>query len=323
MKNRILVIGCGYWGSIIINSIRKLKIFKKIYICDEDPRKTKLIKKRFEEFTDIINLKDISKHQDIKFIYLATPPSKNLKLLKTIIPLNKKILLEKPGFSKINEFKMIKELLKKSKSELRFGYVYLYHDYIEYLKKILKNKKIGKIKYIKFQRQNFGPIRNDVNAFADLATHDLSILKYLLNSDIKLKNYIRHNILKENSGDIVSATFSVKKIPIDINVSWLNPEKVRKITIITNKKMILFDEMNLTKPIQIFDNYANYPKISKFTKNYFSKKAFVYKGKCKYIKLKDRKSLDNEILDFINNKKNKSDINFASEIIKISNKIIN
>ena len=87
--------------------------------------------------------------------------------------------------------------------------------------------------------------------------------------------------------------------------------------------MILFDEMNLNKPIQIFDNYANYPKLSKFTKNYFSKKAFVYKGKSKYVKLKDNKSLDQEILDFINHKKNISDINFASEIIKISNKIIN
>ena len=87
--------------------------------------------------------------------------------------------------------------------------------------------------------------------------------------------------------------------------------------------MILFDEMNLKKPIQIFNNYANYPKLSSFTKSYFSQKAFVYKGKSKFIKLKDKKSLDKEIIDFINDNKNLSDINFASDIIKISNKIIN
>ena len=87
--------------------------------------------------------------------------------------------------------------------------------------------------------------------------------------------------------------------------------------------MILFDEMNITKPIQIYDNYANYPEISKFTYDYFSQKAFVYKGKSRYIKLKDKMSLDQEILDFINNKKNISDIDFATDIIKISNKIIN
>ena len=87
--------------------------------------------------------------------------------------------------------------------------------------------------------------------------------------------------------------------------------------------MILFDEMNTTKPIQIYDNYANYPKISKFTDDYFGQKAFVYKGKSRYIKLKDEMSLDQEILNFINDKKNISDIDFAFNIIKISNKIIN
>ena len=63
-------------------------------------------------------------------------------------------------------------------------------------------------------------------------------------------NCYKHDILRLNSGDIISANFTIKNIPIDINVSWLNPEKVRKITIITNKKMILFDEMNIAKPIQ-------------------------------------------------------------------------
>jgi predicted dehydrogenase len=323
MKNQILIIGCGYWGSIIINTIKNLKKFKKIYVCDVDNRKTNLIKKRFGDFVNIIKLDKISKYEDIRYIYLATPPSKNLKLIKKLIPLNKKILLEKPGFSNLKDFRIVKKQLNKSKSELRFGYIYLYHQYINYLKNIIKNNKLGKIKYIKFQRQNFGPIRNDVNAFADLATHDLSILKFLFNNEIKLKNYIKHDILRLNSGDIISANFTIKKIPIDINVSWLNPEKVRKITIITNKKMILFDEMNIAKPIQIYDNYANYPKISKFTDDYFSQKAFVYKGKSRYIKLKDKMSLDQEILDFVNDKKNISDIDFASDIIKISNKIIN
>ena len=323
MKKKFLIIGCGYWGSIIINSIKNLNKYKDIYICDEDYKKMSIAKKRYGNFVNKIQINEISKYKDIHYVYLATPPSKNLDLIKKIIPLNKKILLEKPGFIKLKEFYIINNLLKKSKSELRFGYIYLYHDYINYLKKKIQQDKFGKIKYIKFQRQNFGPIRNDVNAFADLATHDLSILKFLLNKKIVLKNYIKHDILRTNSGDIVSTNFKVGKIPIDINVSWLNPEKIRKITIITNKKMILFDEMNLEKPIQIFDNYASYPKLSKFTKSYFAKKAFVYKGKSTFIKLKDKKSLDNEIKEFFNEKKNISDINFASDIIKISNKLIN
>ena len=323
MKNELIIVGCGYWGSIIINCIKNLKRFKKIYICDKDKTRIKVIKKRFGKFVENISLEEISKFKDIKFIYLATPPNKNLKLIKRILPMNKNILLEKPGFSKLKEFKIAEKELKKTKSELRFGYIYLYHDYIKYLKKIINKKKFGKIKYIKFQRQNFGPIRNDVNSFADLATHDLSIIKFLFDRKPKLKKFIKHDILRSNSGDIISANFILNNIPIDINVSWLNPEKVRKITLITDKQMILFDEMNLEKPIQIFNNYANYPKLSKFTKNYFTKKAFVYRGKSRHIKLIENKALDNEINDFLNKKKNISDIGFSHDIIRLANKIIN
>lgn len=323
MKKNILIIGCGYWGTIVINCIKNLKKFREIYICDEDPEKIKIIKKRFGNFVKNIKLKDISNNKDIKFIYLATPPSKNLKLISKILPLNRNILLEKPGFSKLNEFKIVKKKLKKTKSKLRFGYIYLYHNYIKLLKKLINQKSFGKIKYIKFQRQNFGPIRNDVNSFADLATHDLCILKFLLRKKIKLKDYTKHDVLRYKSGDIVYANFIVDKIPVDINVSWLNPEKIRKIIIISNKNMILFDEMSKDKPIQIFNNFANYPKLSKFTKSYFSEKAFIYKGKSKQIKLNVKNSLDNEILDFLNDRTNISDIDFAEDIIRISNKVIN
>ena len=323
MKKNIAIIGCGYWGSIVINCIQNLKKVKEIYIYDKDPNKLSIIKKRFGEFVKIINFKDLSNNNNIKFLYLATPPSNNLKLIKKILPLNKNILLEKPGFSKVNEFKIVKKELKKTKSKLRFGYIYLYHDYIKKLKRIINKKDFGKIKHIKFQRQNFGPIRNDVNAFTDLATHDLSILKFLFKKKIELKNYTKHDVLRHKSGDIISANFKVNNIPVDINVSWLNPEKIRKITIISNKNMLLFDEMNKDEPIQIFNNYANYPKLSKFTKSYFSQKAFVYKGRSKKIKLNVKNSLDNEILDFLNDKKNISNINFAEDIILISKKIIN
>ncbi|MDB4193661.1 Gfo/Idh/MocA family oxidoreductase [Candidatus Pelagibacter sp.] len=320
MKNFALV-GCGYWGTIIINTLKKINKFNFIYICDQDSLKTKIIKERFGSFVKIISIKELIENDKLKYVYLATPPSKNFKLIKKILTANKNILLEKPGFSKLIEFKIIKNLLLKTKSKIRFGYIYLYNDYIKYLKKLIIQKKIGKIKYISFQRQNFGPIRNDVNSFLDLATHDLSILSYLLNQKIIPKKTIKHDVLRKNSGDIFFANFVSGTADIDIHVSWLNPEKVRKITIITEKKMILYDEMDLEKPIKIFDNYASYPKISKYSKSYFTKKAFVYKGKSKFVKLKDKMPLNSEILSFIKNKDNITDIKFAEDIIKITKKL--
>ena len=117
---------------------------------------------------------------------------------------------------------------------------------------------MGKIKYINFQRQNFGPIRNRVSATYDLATHDISILSFLFNKNIKLKRFINHDILGKNNYDISFFNLEVNGAQIDINVSWLNPEKIRKIIIIGSKKMLLFDEMNFKEPIKIYNNYVSF-----------------------------------------------------------------
>ena len=78
-----------------------------------------------------------------------------------------------------------------------FGYIYVYNNYITYIKKIIKSKKLGNIKYINFQRQNFGPIRNKVSSIYDLATHDISILHYLFNKKSILKKIVAHDILNK------------------------------------------------------------------------------------------------------------------------------
>ena len=241
---------------------------------------------------------------------------------KKILPFSKKILIEKPGFNKNIEFIKIKKILSKSKSQLQFGYVYVYNNYIQYIKKIINNKNFGKIKYIKFLRQNFGPIRNDVNSFLDLATHDLSIVKFLFNKKITYNKHIKHDILKKNSGDVFYSNFKCQKIRIDISVSWLHPEKIRKILIITTKKMILYDEMDSIRPLKIFNNYASYPKIYKYSKKYFSNKAFIYKGNSNSIKLSTSKPLDNEIKSFLKNDKNIADIFFSHSIFKLTKKLV-
>ena len=322
-KDNIAIIGLGYWGTIVTNTLISLSIFKNIFIYDNDNSKIKIIKKKFGNKvipTDISKIKNDSK---IKNIFLATPPKNNLNLIKSLINAKKNILIEKPGMTKLSHFNQIKELLKKKKSKITFGYIYLYNDYIRYLKKIITSKKLGKIRYINFQRQNFGPIRNKVSAAYDLATHDLSIIYYFFKNKVILKNSINHDILGKGNYDISTLNFVSGKIKIDINVSWLNPEKIRKIIIIGSKKMLLFDEMNYEEPIKIYNNYVSFPKIDKFSQNYFNQSKYIFKGSSKSIKLKDTKPLDNEIKEFVNSSMNPTDINFSKKIIQTLKKIKN
>ena len=306
----------GYWGTIVTNTLASMSLFKKIYINDTDLKKILIIKKKFGSKVIKSNLNQIKNNNKIKHVFLATPPKQNFAILKSLIKSKKNILIEKPGMTSLKLFDSIKKQLKINRVKLSFGYIYIYNNYIRYLKKIITSKKLGKIRYINFQRQNFGPIRNKVSAVFDLATHDISILYYLLGKKMKLKNSVNHNILGKNNYDISFLNLKSGETNIDINVSWLNPEKIRKIIIIGSKKMLLFDEMNINEPIKIYNNYVSFPKIDKFSKNYFNHSKYIFKGRSKSIKIKDTKPLNNEILEFVKSKKNITNIDFSKNVIK-------
>ena len=316
-KDTIAIIGLGYWGTIVTNTVVSMNKFKKIYVYDIDNQKIINIKKKFSSKIICTNLNKIKDDNQIKNIFLATPPKDNYKLLSTLIKKDKNILIEKPGLTNLSSYKKIKEEIKKSNSRLSFGYIYVYNEYIKYIKKIIDSNKLGKVRYINLQRQNFGPIRNKVSAVFDLATHDVSILYYILNKKIILKNSINHDILGKKNYDISFLNLKSADIKIDINVSWLNPEKIRKMIIIGSKKMLLFDEMNIKEPIKIYNNYVAFPKIDKFTKYFFNQSKYIFKGKSKSIKLKKTKPLNNEIIEFLKRKQNITDLNFSENIVKI------
>ena len=316
-KINIAIIGLGYWGTIVTNALTSMSLFKKIYINDTDLKKVSIIKKKFGSKVIKSDLNQIKNNDKIKHVFLATPPKENFAILKSLIKSKKNILIEKPGMTSLKLFDSIKKELKVNRVKLSFGYIYIYNDYIRYLKKVIKSNKLGKIHYINLQRQNFGPIRNKVSAAFDLATHDISILYYLLNKKISLKSSVSHNILGKNNYDISFLNLKAGETKIDINVSWLNPEKIRKIIIIGSKKMLLFDEMNINEPIKIYNNYVNFPKIDKFSKLYFNQSKYIFKGKSTSIKLNETKPLNNEIEEFVKSKKNLTNLKFSKNIIRI------
>ena len=323
-KSNIVLVGAGYWGTNITKNLIKLKA-QKIIICDKNHKNCKILKQRFPKHILINNnFKSLIDDNKNEIFIFATPPSSNFNLINQALKKNKKIFVEKPGFKNLNELKKLKVKFGKSLNKLSFGYIYMFNNYIRYIKKFIKNKKNGKLLYIKFQRQNLGPIRNDVNVSYDLSSHDISILLYLFNNKIKLINSYDYNILRKDISDISSLSFKIENAYADINNSWLNPDKVRRIIVITSKKMLLFDEMKPINKIKIFNKYAQYPKINKLKNNFFFKHAKIYEGNNFEPKIKDNDSLLDEIRYFISNKnKNIIDFKFGFNVLNILDKIKN
>ena len=206
-----------------------------------------------------------------------------------------------------------------------FGYIYMFNNYINFIKKFVTDKKNGKVLYLKFQRQNLGPIRNDVSVSYDLSSHDLSILYYFLGDLPKNITESSYSILKKKLPDISNLSTKFKNMYIDIHNSWLNPDKVRRITVVTKKKMLLFDEMKKDNKIVIYNKYAKYPKISEFKDKFFSQKAKIYSGKNYSPKVKSNNPLLDELKYFFrcikNNKKPFTSIDFAKKILKVLDKL--
>ena len=319
-NQKIAVIGSGYWGSIIINTLIKLN-FKNIIIFDKSVKNKKIAKKKFKIVKFENNFSNILIDTDILNVFVATPPSENLKIVSKLISNNKNIFLEKPGFKKVKDIKKIEISLKKAKSKLMFGYIYCYNNYIEKIKEIIDKKLLGEVQYISFSRKNLGPIRNDVDVDYDLTSHDLSIIKKIFNILPKIKSYKKYSLLKKNISDISNLHLRLKNIDIDINNSWLNPTKERLIKIIGKKKMLLFDELDIEAPIKIYNQYAKYPKLDFFDKKFLKSKALIYKGKSKSINLKSKLPLINEIKHFFNTNKPITDIKMAKEILTFLEKI--
>ena len=319
-NQKIVVIGSGYWGSIIINTLIELK-FKNITIFDKSNKNKKIAKKKFKLIKFENNFSNILNDKDILNVFVVTPPSENYLIVKKLILNKKNIFLEKPGFKNVKDIKKIENYLNKSKTKLMFGYIYYYNTYIEKIKEIIDNKILGNIQYISFSRKNLGPIRNDVDVDYDLTSHDLSIIKKIFNKLPKIKSYKKYSLLKKNISDISNLHLKLKNIDIDISNSWLNPSKERLIKIIGKKKMLSFDELNLEEPIKIYNQYAKYPKLDFFDKRFLQSKALIYKGKSRSIKLNSLSPLVNEIKTFFNSKKNMTDINMAKEILTFLERI--
>jgi len=311
---KLAVIGSGYWGSIIIKTLIEMG-FKNIVIFDQSIKNKKIAKKKFKIIKFENNFSNILEDKNITNIFVVTPPSENLKIVKQLIFNNKNIFLEKPGFHKLDDILKVQKYLKKSSSKLMFGYIYCYNDYILKIKKILDKKILGEIQYASFSRKNLGPIRSDVDVDYDLTSHDLSIIIKLFNKLPKIKSFEKYSILKKNISDISNLHLKLDKINIDITNSWLNPTKERLINIIGKKKMLCFDEMNIDEPLKIYHQYAKYPKLDFFDKKFLKSKALIYKGENKTISVKSKSPLVNEIKDFFDNKKPITDIKLAKDIL--------
>lgn len=258
------LVGYGYWGPNIARSITRIKDVNLLMICDKDSFKLDGAKVLYPQVLTTNNADEILKNPKIDAVIIATPASNHFELASRALKSGKHILIEKPVTINTAQAQTLIKLNKKTKRIVMIGHTFEYNPTVLKMKQIIKDDDLGKIYYMYSTRVNLGQIKGDVNALWNLAPHDISILNFLLDSQPLEAMAFGACYLQKGIEDVV---FMILRYPgnvlAKVHVSWLDPAKERKMTIVGSKKMLVFDDLDNEMPLKIYDKRVDTGEVAR------------------------------------------------------------
>lgn len=254
------VIGCGAWGANLVRNFYENPEANLLYCCDSNPEILRNIAQKYPEVNTVSNLEKVLDNKDIQAVVIATPLATHFQIAKKALEAKKHVYIEKPITSSSEEAKELINTAQGVRRHLMVGHLLKYHPAVAKLKELIRSKELGEVYYIYSQRVNLGKIRKDENALWSFAPHDVSVILYLLEEEPETVNAVGESYLQKDIEDVVFVTLRFKDKRIaHIQLSWLDPHKIRKVTIVGSKKMAVFDDMETTEKIKIYDKGAVLP----------------------------------------------------------------
>jgi len=253
MRKKIIVIGAGRWGN---NHITTLIDLDSLYgIVESNQEIQNKLKSKFPNIIIYSHLEDSFNDNPDGYI-VATPPETHFKIGKMIINNKFPLLIEKPLTLSYDSSKELVDLAKKNNINLMVGHVLLFHPAIIKIKSLINDGLSGDLKYIYSNRLNLGVVRSNENVFWSLASHDLSVFKYLIDLDPIECASSSQSFLQKDINDIMVVNFKYENnIGAHIFTSWANPFKEHRLVIIGSKGMLTFEDSSVDKNIILFQDY--------------------------------------------------------------------
>jgi predicted dehydrogenase len=259
------VVGAGAWGKNHIRVFSEMPNVRLKYVCDSDPAKLSSIQKAYPQTTMVERLDPVLQDSEVSGIVIASSATSHYSLAKQGLTANKDLLVEKPMALNLKEAEEMLEMAKERKRILMVGHLLLYHPVVDRLKEMVRSGELGEIYYIYTQRVNLGVIRQDENALLSFAPHDLSVILHLIEEEPVVVSAHGASYIQKEIEDVVfvSLRFSGGKMA-NIHLSWLDPHKMRKITIVGSKKMVVFDDVEASEKLKIYDKGVRSPSYDSY-----------------------------------------------------------
>jgi predicted dehydrogenase len=255
----IAIIGYGYWGPNLLRNFSSVKGCKVHTLCDlrVDRLQSTLNTYPFLHLTD--NVEEVFQNNEIDAIVIATPVNMHYPLAKKALEHGKHVLIEKPMTTSVKDAEHLIELAEKNKKVLMVDHTFLYTGSVQKMKSLVQSNEIGNIKYLDSTRINLGLFQSDVNVLWDLAPHDISICDYLMNEKPYSVQATGISHTQNGIENIAYLTLNYQSnIIAHFNCSWTSPVKIRQMLVGGDKKMIVFNDIEPSEKIKIYDTGYNY-----------------------------------------------------------------
>ncbi|MFC1561419.1 Gfo/Idh/MocA family protein [candidate division KSB1 bacterium] len=251
----ILQIGYGYWGPNLARNLSGIPGTRIGALCEVAPKNTD---KFTSNFPDAEVFKDYRKAlliDDIHAVVISTPAAMHYEMTRSALEAGKHVLVEKPLSLTSAESKILVDIAAKNNLILMVGHTFLYNSAVRKVKEYINNGEIGDIYYLYSHRLNLGKVRSDINSLWNFAPHDVSIILYLLEGrkaiGVTAKGF---SYIQKGIEDVVFFTIEFENsVCAHVHVSWIDPNKVRKMTIVGSKKMIVYDDVSNNAKITLYD----------------------------------------------------------------------
>lgn len=261
---RVGVIGCGYWGPQLIRNFAQLTTGTLVAVADRIPERLDYVRNNHPGVVAVDDYRQLL-DMDLEAVVIATPIDTHFAIAQEALQAGKDILVEKPLAMSVVDGMALIRLAEATSRIIMVGHTFLYNPAVQELRRIVRSGELGCAYYVDSARLNLGLFQRRANVIWDLAPHDISILLYILDSVPFAVSARGRCCVQPGIHDVA---YLELQFPDDIgahlHVSWLQPSKVRRTTVIGDRKMVVYDDVSLGEKIRIYDTGVEVPVTDSF-----------------------------------------------------------
>ena len=316
---RLGVIGCGYWGPKLARNIHEIQGAELVMVSDLHTPRLYDVQKLYPHVITTTNYQDLL-NADIDAVIIATPVHTHYPLTKDALEAGKHVLVEKPITANVSQARELVQISEERNLVLMVGHTFEYNAAVETVREVIQSGELGEIYYLNSVRVNLGLLQPDINVMWDLAPHDLSIMRFILDKNpvsVSARGGVFVNKYRHLHEVVYMGMTFENGAMASLRLSWLDPVKQRRLTVVGSKKMLVYDDIASEK-VLVFDKGVELPSYS-ITENEFH--ASYRHGGQKAVEIDWVEPLRNECSHFLNcirtNEKPRSDGHAGLAILNV------